>query len=252
MCYCWFNGWTAPDNFARDANLNTFEELAPALDAEGTYTIDAARPVFFDSHSVSNMQNTAARVSHDTKFEHTPESIDTRKLGPREGMIDPDICSVVHDWDILIASEPAGYAVTVTVTSTPGFCTTATANGSLPSKDTVEDAVQSETVQVSSNSATEAYIAAVPTDYKIPNIIQGPHVKAAGNSAVSNVAVQGAAATSGKIQFPGTNTTVSTSSLSPTKSGPPTPVPTAGAMKDSSAGLMLTVLLAMFGNFLIL
>lgn len=55
--------------------------------------IDAARPVFFDSHSVSNLQNTAV---HDTKFKHTPETINTRKLDPREGMIDSDIWSVVH------------------------------------------------------------------------------------------------------------------------------------------------------------
>lgn len=149
--------------------------------------------------------------------------------------------------DILIAHEPVGYAVTVTVTSTPASCTTASANGFLPSKD----AVQSEAVQVSASSATEAYITATPTGYGIP-IIPGPPVKVPGNSAVSNVAVQGAAATSGKIQFPGTNTTVSTSSLSPTKSDLSTPVPTAGAMKDSSAGLLLTVFLAIFGNFLVL
>lgn len=149
--------------------------------------------------------------------------------------------------DVLLAHEPAGYAVTVTVTSTPASCTTALANGFLPSKD----AVQSEAVQVSPSSATEAYIAAIPTGYGIP-IIPGPPGKVPGNSVVSNVAVQGAAATSGKIQFPGTNTTVSTSSLSPTKSGPSTPVPTAGAMKDSSAGLLLTVFLAIFGNFLVL
>ncbi|MCJ1344388.1 hypothetical protein MMC31_002591 [Peltigera leucophlebia] len=207
----------APDNFARDASLDTFEELAPGLDAE-----------------VPNMHITAVRVSHDTKFKHSPETLDSRKLGPRE------------------ASEPAGYAVTITVTSTPESCTTHTEHGSLPSKDAVKDAVQSETVQVISNSATEAYIAAVPTAYKIPNIIPGPPVKVPGNSAVSNTAVRGAAATSGKIQFPGANNTVSTSSLSPTKSGSSTPIPTAGAMKDSSAGLLLTVLLAIFGNFLIL
>lgn len=81
------------DNFARDASLDIFEELAPALDGEGTYMIDAARPVFFDSHSVSNLQNTAV---HDTKFKHTPENINTRKHDPREGMIDSDIWSVVH------------------------------------------------------------------------------------------------------------------------------------------------------------
>lgn len=152
----------------------------------------------------------------------------------------------------MIAFEPVGYVVTVTVTTTPESCTTATAHGSFPSKDAVKDAVQSATVQVSSNSATEAYIAAVPTDYKIPNVIPGPPVKVPGNSAVSNIAVQGAAATSGKIQFPGANNTVSTSSLSPTKSGSSTPVPTAGAMKGSSAGLLLTALLAIFGNVLIL
>lgn len=55
--------------------------------------IDAARPVFFDSHSVSNLQNTAV---HNIKFKHTPETINTRKLDPREGMIDSDIWSVVH------------------------------------------------------------------------------------------------------------------------------------------------------------
>lgn len=146
----------------------------------------------------------------------------------------------------MIAHEPVGYAVTVTVTSTPASCITASAHGFLASKD----AVQSETVQVSSNLATEAYIAAIPTGYEIP-VIPGPSVKLPGNSAVSNVAVQGGAATSGKIQFPGTNTTVSTSNLSPTKSGPSTPVPTAGAMKDSSAGLLVTVFLAVFGNFLV-
>lgn len=149
--------------------------------------------------------------------------------------------------EILIAHEPVGYAITVTVTSTPASCITAPAHGFLPSKD----AVQSETDQVTSNSATEAYITAIPTDYGVL-IIPGPPVKAPSNSAVSNVAAQGAAATSGKIQFPGTNTTVSTSSLSPTKSSPSTPVPTAGAMKDSSAGLLLTVFLAIFGNFLVL
>ena len=146
----------------------------------------------------------------------------------------------------MIAHEPVGYAVTVTVTSTPASCITASAHGFLASKD----AVQSETVQVSSNLATKAYIAAIPTGYEIP-VIPGPSVKLPGNSAVSNVAVQGGAATSGKIQFPGTNTTVSTSNLSPTKSGPSTPVPTAGAMKDSSAGLLVTVFLAVFGNFLV-
>lgn len=149
--------------------------------------------------------------------------------------------------DISIAHEPVGYAVTVTVTSTPASCTTASANGFLSSKD----AVQSEAAQVSSSSATEAYITAFPTGYGIPIIPPGPPVKVSGNSAVSNVAVQGAATASGKIQFPGTNTTVSTSSLSPTNSGPSTPVPTAGAMKDSSAGLLLTVFLAIFGNFLL-
>lgn len=151
----------------------------------------------------------------------------------------------------MIAHEPVGYAVTVTVTSTLASCITASAHGFLSSKDEVKDAVQSETVQVSSNLATEAYIAAIPTGYEIP-VIPGSSVKLPGNSAVSNVAVQGGAATSGKIQFPGTNTTVSTSNLSPTKSGPSTPVPTAGAMKDSSAGLLLTVFLAVFGNFLVL
>lgn len=148
--------------------------------------------------------------------------------------------------DILIAHEPVGYVATVTVTSTPASCTTALANGFLSSKD----AVQTEAAQASSISATEAYITAIPTGYGIP-IFPGPPVRVPGNSAVSNVAVQGAAATSGKIQFPATNTTVSTSSLSPTNSGPSTPVPTAGAMKDSSAGLLLTVFLAIFGNFLL-
>lgn len=148
--------------------------------------------------------------------------------------------------DILIAHEPVGYAFTVTVTSTRASCTTASANGVHSSKYTV----QSEAVQVSPSSATEAYITAIPTGYGIPTI-PGPPVKVPGNSAVSNVAIQGAATNSGKIQFPGTNTTVSTSTLSPTKSGPSTPVPTAGAMKDSSAGLLLTVFLAIFGNFLV-
>lgn len=148
--------------------------------------------------------------------------------------------------DIIIAQEPVGYGVTVTVTSTPESCTTASANGFLSSNGTV----QSEAVQVSSRSATEAYITAFPTGYGI-SIIPGPPVKVPGNSAVSNVVIQGAATTSGKIQFPGTNTTVSTSSLSPTKSGPSTSVPTAGAIKDSSAGLLLTVFLAIFGNFLV-
>lgn len=58
--------------------------------------MDAARLVFFDSHSVPNMHITAVRVSHDTKFKHSPETLDSRKLGPREGMIDSDSWSIVH------------------------------------------------------------------------------------------------------------------------------------------------------------
>lgn len=60
------------------------------MNAEGTHIADTLVKY------VPNIQVKAVRVSHDTKFKHSPENIAIRKLGAREGMIDSDSWSIVH------------------------------------------------------------------------------------------------------------------------------------------------------------